>query len=496
MNNNNNFNNNNFESKNFKQIEFNEITGKLFLVDYNNNTFECNLFGEPIPIFHSNFSGTNLRKKKNISTDNNNNNNYNKIENIYRPIENKFDGYFSFPNPISFPFINEHKINNKNNNKLINQIIKENRFKNSNFSKKFLYSKIPLKFSDNNNNKKYISYLNSKIVDNDKKILNYNEKIINHLINLINNHINEKKINNPNYIEDIEKKDKEVKALLKFKNSLINRKKNFFHLNLPDEKDLIEYKIIKKVINKKNFIENNNNNINKEIYKKLNSIPGIKNISLLNNNNIINNNVNPKKKEKNSLLLLKQKNNSMANLKININQYYNDIKRNKNNFNKNISIKQNEFSNKSFLTTNKDNKTITTEIENTNNNIINTFDNNIKNKFNRNFNNNNITEKNNKNFKEKIIKSFSEINIKSSKENKLLEGYKMIQEKEKPIFKHFNFKPKNAGENYLKDQKLLEIINPIYKQLNEEKFLKDKQLFEKRKKNKLIFELILLKKKK
>ena len=445
-------NNNNNNQINFKQIEFNENSGKFFLIDYNNTKIECNLFGSPIPT-HSKFS------KKNFSSEKKNN----KIENIYRPIENKFDGYFSFPNPISFPFINEKKITNKK--KLIQQIFKENRF-NSNFSKKFLFS----------NEKNLISYFNNKIVENDKKISNFNNKIINHLINLINNHIKEKKIQNPNF-EDIEKKDKKIKNLLKFKNSLLT-KKNSLKLNLPNEKNLIEYKIIQKVIkNKKN---DENQNFNDEIYKKLNSIPGIKNISLLNNKN---------KK-------FKYKNNSMANLQININQYYNDIKKNKNN-NKNFSIsnKESENFNKSVLS-NKDNKTNTTEIENTNNNLnnLNNNFNNNNNKFNRNFTHKNIIENNNK-FKEKIIKSFSEINIKSEKENKLLEGYKTIEIKEKPIFKHYNFKPKNAGENYLKDQQLLDKINPVYKQLKEDKILKDKQLFEKRKKNKLIYELVLLKKK-
>jgi hypothetical protein len=436
---------NNFQK--YKQIEFDENTNKLFLIDYNNNKIECNLFGSPIPTFPS------KKQTKNFS---------NKIENFYRPIENKFDGYFSFPNPISFPFINEKKINK---NKLIQQIFKENRF-NSNFSKKFLFSK----------EKNLISYFNSKISDNEKNIKNFNNKIINHLINLINEHIKEKKIKN-NFIEDIEKKDKKIKNLLKFKNSLLT-KKNSLKLNLPNEKNLIEYKIIQKVIkNKKN---DENQNFNDEIYKKLNSIPGIKNISLLNNKN---------KK-------FKYKNNSMANLQININQYYNDIKKIKNN-NKNFSIsnKESENFNKNVLS-NKDNKTITTEIENTNNNLnnLNNNFNNNNNKFNRNFTHKNIIENNNK-FKEKIIKSFSEINIKSAKENKLLEGYKTIEIKEKPIFKHYNFKPKNAGENYLKDQQLLDKINPVYKQLKEEKILKDKQLFEKRKKNKLIYELVLLKKK-
>ena len=276
-------NNNNNNQINFKQIEFNEDSGKFFLIDYNNTKIECNLFGSPIPT-QSKFS------KKNFSSEKKNN----KIENFYRPIENKFDGYFSFPNPISFPFINEKKINK---NKLIQQIFKENRF-NSNFSKKFLFSK----------EKNLISYFNSKISDNEKNIKNFNNKIINHLINLINEHIKEKKIKN-NFIEDIEKKDKKIKNLLKFKNSLLTKKNNL-KLNLPDEKNLIEFKIIQKVIKNKKFT-NENKNVNEEIYKKLNNIPGIKNISLLNNKKF------------------KHKNNSMGNLQININQYYNDIKNKK-----------------------------------------------------------------------------------------------------------------------------------------------------------------------
>ena len=45
------------QPKNFKQIEFNEESGVLFLIDYNNDIFECNLYGEKNPQFHLNITG-------------------------------------------------------------------------------------------------------------------------------------------------------------------------------------------------------------------------------------------------------------------------------------------------------------------------------------------------------------------------------------------------------------------------------------------------------
>ena len=45
------------QPKNFKQIEFNKESGILNLVDYNNDIFECNLYGEKNPQFHLNITG-------------------------------------------------------------------------------------------------------------------------------------------------------------------------------------------------------------------------------------------------------------------------------------------------------------------------------------------------------------------------------------------------------------------------------------------------------
>ena len=57
------------QPKNFKQIEFNKESGILNLVDYNNDIFECNLYGEKNPQFHLNITGISnysTRLKKNL----------------------------------------------------------------------------------------------------------------------------------------------------------------------------------------------------------------------------------------------------------------------------------------------------------------------------------------------------------------------------------------------------------------------------------------------
>ncbi len=52
------------QPKNFKQIEYNEETGKLYLIDFNNDLIECNIFGEKIPQFHMNIAGTSNYSKR------------------------------------------------------------------------------------------------------------------------------------------------------------------------------------------------------------------------------------------------------------------------------------------------------------------------------------------------------------------------------------------------------------------------------------------------
>ncbi len=51
-------------TKNIKQIEYNEETGKLYLIDFNNDLIECNIFGEKIPQFHMNIAGTSNYSKR------------------------------------------------------------------------------------------------------------------------------------------------------------------------------------------------------------------------------------------------------------------------------------------------------------------------------------------------------------------------------------------------------------------------------------------------
>ncbi len=108
--------------KNIKQIEYNEETGKLYLIDFNNDLIECNIFGEKIPQFHMNIAGTSNYSKRLK-------NNYNIEElnlepDVYFPKKNKFDGYFPYLRPWSLPFINEVK----NPKIMINEIKRENKY--------------------------------------------------------------------------------------------------------------------------------------------------------------------------------------------------------------------------------------------------------------------------------------------------------------------------------------------------------------------------------
>jgi hypothetical protein len=94
------------QPKNFKQIEYNEEKGKLFLIDYNNDIFECNIFGEKIPQFHINITGTSnysKRLKNNFIEEL-------KLEpDVYFPKLNKFEVNFLYQKPLYFLFINKVK---------------------------------------------------------------------------------------------------------------------------------------------------------------------------------------------------------------------------------------------------------------------------------------------------------------------------------------------------------------------------------------------------
>jgi len=231
------------QPENYIQIKVNYETGKFYLIDYKNNIFECNLFGEKLNQFKIDISGISSYKerlKKNLI--NEIKFNYNPSE-YYHPNMSKFEGYFQFARPLSLPFINEIK----NPQKLIDEIKKENRYKYTKPS--VLNLKIPTK-----DNSCILEYITSQI--SEKNTIEKEKKIKFYLINLIDDYIKEKCLENK-YNVDFEKTDHNIRALKDFKNVLkinlnsgvINGKK----FNSPDKNFETNFNITKKVIVKNGY---------------------------------------------------------------------------------------------------------------------------------------------------------------------------------------------------------------------------------------------------
>jgi hypothetical protein len=70
-------------SSNFKQIYFNELSGKLSIIDSQNNFCECNVYGEKKPHFLNGVTGTNKNERTHLSK------NYNLQGEFYNPQTSK-----------------------------------------------------------------------------------------------------------------------------------------------------------------------------------------------------------------------------------------------------------------------------------------------------------------------------------------------------------------------------------------------------------------------
>ena len=223
------------QPKNFKQIEYKVDEDKLYLVGYNNNGFECNLFGERLPSFNNNISGTSSYKQRHL---------LNKIkpltfeyEQLYHPLNQNFEGYFPYPRPLSLPFINECS----NPILFTKELHNENRFKTS-ANKRIIKLQVPSK-----ENQFKLAYLTSSIHLNETETKKY-------LLNLINNHINTLLKQNKFYEERI-MKSPNVIALLKFqsilKSNLNENEVNGKRLQSAPKEYKETFNIIKGLIQKK-----------------------------------------------------------------------------------------------------------------------------------------------------------------------------------------------------------------------------------------------------
>lgn len=260
----NNFNTENESSKTTnKQIYQDSNTGKIFMIDENNNKNEINKLGRQktffLPEITGVLSGAERKKVDLFKTQNNSifsSNNKKTYENIssyfhskrpinYYPKINRLDGFSFLPRPISLPFYNipDYEIKNK----LKSKINKE--------TKKYYFE------SNNNlniNNKTILSYITKDLNE-----YNIGEKDKEKLINLINKNIDDIKEEYKIKLNAIEK-DPNYIALIQFKKKLLLSTKNLNNTNISEAPKEIKnkFQIIKNVI--KNNSVNRKNLINKK----------------------------------------------------------------------------------------------------------------------------------------------------------------------------------------------------------------------------------------
>ena len=454
------------QPKNFKQIEFNQESGILFLIDYNNDIFECNLYGEKNPQFHLNITGISnysTRLKKNL------------IEEVklipepesYFPQISKFEGYFPYPRPISLPFSNEVH----DPSMLINQVKKEERYNENMKVKKLFELKIPSK--DNNC---LLTYMSSSVSDNDNSV-----KL--HLIKLINEYIEEKIKENP-FNENIANTDHSIIALRRFrkilKSNLGKNEINGKKLPLPKKEFKIKYDLMKKVMRKQglNKMHSTSQNVNFDIYKELYSVRNVgkedyifkpHNLQLLGNLDNIDN-------------IYEYLNKRDKEISLNKTQYTTNTNVSKSNENqtkttgfdiKFQTARSKFFPNKTSVTFNK---ISSKENDNENLSILSLDDNLIKTKP-----------------KIKLYKTLKEIKHFTERDNRLLKGFEYPEYKEPPIFKN-KYKPVllTPGEIYQKETDLLKKVNPIAFKKEEDKELFDLKVLKKKKQSQKVFERLKL----
>ena len=288
------------EIENYKQLNEDLESGKSFILDYKNNSIECDKFGIPVTKFYRN------RRSKNLKNE--------KFQ--YVPMTSHILGSSMFPNPLSIPFINQIK----NSKKLIDTINKEELF---NLKKnKYIFN-----LKSSRNNKSLLPDFFCVKLGKD------GPQTRNHLINLIDANI--KIIKNEN--NDDPKyylKNSKFIGLSNHKKYLKNNlTKNLYNGNkvsYPKQKEIFtKFRIIKRLIKKEGWNKMHiiSKNINHDIYSKLYKI-----ISMDNKNNLF---------KKNHSLNISFENEKRENSNLNIEGNYNDISsypRKINKYKNNISL--------------------------------------------------------------------------------------------------------------------------------------------------------------
>ena len=512
--------------ENYKQIGEDLTTGKNHILDYHNNKLECTKLGAEKPKYYLNITGYhsfNSRLKKGLI----NEIKYGSTQ--YLPIYTRFLGSTMYPRPFAIPFVNQKDFKEKI---LLDEIRKEGLYnlpKNKEFLlKEKIKNDLPNYFCvklamDNPKGKKRLIDFISKEIDNRKKKFNNQAKYY--------------------------KKDSVFKGLTQhkneFENNLTKDMLNGEKIPIINQKDLNnKFKVIKRLI-KKNRLNIEKEEINKEEYNKLYKIKKIQEMTqnkFFNGNNfsnLTNTNLNLSMNE-----IMKRKNDnqlkkvhsfySPTNSRINIKQKRRQrMTNNLDSSNNNVS---NDVKYKSFQnTTNKSikfNSTITTcyyyNSDITSNNINNESKLSIKNyqttskneiytpkslyklkrslsDFQPNFMNskedeeiniNNINNISVMNEKNKKIKNLKDMEKYYERETKLMKGY------QPPLNNESNEEPKKyKPPNYIspvaiykRETEMLIKVNPIEYEKEMKKKLIDEQFLRKKLQNKKIFERIKTKK--
>lgn len=255
------------EIENYKQINEDFESGKTFLIDYKNNSIECNQFGIPIIKYYREITG---QKSYKTRLDKGLIKEVRYEPPLYLPNTPHLVGSSMFPRPLSIPFINQTE-----KSKMLIDTIKQGEFFSTPKNKRVFEREKPMKDS-----KALPNYYCIKLGANSPKIRN-------HLIKIFEENIQNKKLeynNDPKYYSN----DSLIKGLTQYKNFIKNNlTKNLFNgFNIPytKQKDINDkFRIIKKLIKKEgwNKMHFKEKNPNYEAYKNLYKIKGVGDQSIM-----------------------------------------------------------------------------------------------------------------------------------------------------------------------------------------------------------------------
>ena len=471
--NNNNYNLIKKEEPIIKNICYDDQTGNIILIDNKGNSFLCDIFGRKKLKFFPWISGNvNAIDRKNYSLTSRNAKSNKFLTEIdssinkttketkyidYFPSTRKFEGYNIFPRPIVPPYSNlpsQEKI--EKNRTIINKCLST--YFTNDKNKNYVIKK---------NENKGLSFLTKDL--NEYDTLKYNGEKLLKVIDETFEAYNEKykyKLN------DL-KKDPTIKALTKFRNSILQNKE----ITIINGKKLKEYNpqikekynIIHNTLKKETLINDISNRRNNYKLKNCNTFSKIKKIQKLKINQLLNKNNNIDKL--NSICNSSRDLTLGKKIKMNfgIFSYEEEAKKKKErlkNIEEYLNKKENKKMVKNEINDKKDKEK--GDIDEQKEDDI-SFISIISDK-----------EKNKK-FNKYNIKGMNKLNIMNENEKNMLKGFMHDERKKEKVFvKILKPKLKSNGQHFIKDIELLKKTNPIVFQIEEKKEERNLKLLEKK----------------